>query len=93
MGFTHIELMPVSEHPFDGLMGLSADRRFAPTSRFGGPEDFCGADRDLPRQGIRRRLDWVPGHFPDDPHGSAGSTDRAYEHAKSSTGRHLEWGR
>jgi 1,4-alpha-glucan branching enzyme len=93
MGFTHIELLPVNEHPFDGSWGYQPTGLFAPTSRFGGPADFAHLVDSCHRAGLGLLLDWVPGHFPDDPHGLADFDGTAvYEHANPQQGRHLDWG-
>ncbi len=93
MGFTHIEFLPVSEHPFDGSWGYQPTGLFAPTSRFGGPEDFAALVEACHSEGLGVWLDWVPGHFPDDPHGLGRFDGTAlYEHANPLQGRHLDWG-
>jgi 1,4-alpha-glucan branching enzyme len=93
LGFTHIEFLPVSEHPFDGSWGYQPTGLFAPTSRFGSPEDFAGLVDTCHREGLAVMLDWVPGHFPDDPHGLGRFDGTAfYEHANPMQGRHLDWG-
>jgi 1,4-alpha-glucan branching enzyme len=92
LGFTHVEFLPVSEHPFDGSWGYQPLGLFAPTSRFGSPADFAHLVDAFHRQGISVILDWVPGHFPDDPHGLGRFNGTAlYEHANPNQGRHLDW--
>jgi 1,4-alpha-glucan branching enzyme len=93
MGFTHVEFLPVSEHPFDGSWGYQPTGLFAPTSRFGSPTDFVALVDACHREGLGVILDWVPGHFPDDPHGLSHFDGTAlYEHANPKQGRHLDWG-
>jgi 1,4-alpha-glucan branching enzyme len=92
MGFTHVEFMPVSEHPFDGSWGYQPTGLFAPTSRFGSPADFAALVDACHQAGLAVLLDWVPGHFPDDPHGLGWFDGTAlYEHANPMQGRHLDW--
>jgi len=92
MGFTHVELLPVMEHPFDGSWGYQPTGLYAPTSRFGTPRDFLALVEALHAKGLGVILDWVPGHFPDDPHGLARFDGTAlYEHADPRQGRHLDW--
>jgi 1,4-alpha-glucan branching enzyme len=92
LGFTHIEFLPVSEHPFDGSWGYQPTGLFAPTSRFGTPADFAALVDACHHAGLGVLLDWVPGHFPDDPHGLSQFDGTAlYEHADPRQGRHLDW--
>ncbi|MGH6918138.1 MAG: 1,4-alpha-glucan branching enzyme, partial [Geminicoccaceae bacterium] len=92
MGFTHLELMPVSEYPFDGSWGYQPIGLFAPTSRHGSPADFAAFVDACHGAGIGLLLDWVPGHFPTDPHG-LGFFDgtHLYEHADPRQGFQLDW--
>jgi 1,4-alpha-glucan branching enzyme len=92
LGFTHVEFLPVMEHPFDGSWGYQPVGLYAPTSRFGSPEDFLHLVDACHDAGLAVVLDWVPGHFPDDPHGLAHFDGTAlYEHADPLQGRHLDW--
>jgi 1,4-alpha-glucan branching enzyme len=92
MGFTHLELMPVSEYPFDGSWGYQPIGLFAPTSRFGTPDDFRALVEACHAAGIALWLDWVPGHFPTDAHGLARFDGTAlYEHADPRQGFQPDW--
>jgi 1,4-alpha-glucan branching enzyme len=92
MGFTHIELMPISEYPFDGSWGYQPVGLFAPTIRHGPPHEFRDLVDAAHQRGLGVILDWVPGHFPSDPHGLGWFDGTAlYEHADPREGFHQDW--
>jgi 1,4-alpha-glucan branching enzyme len=93
LGFTHVELLPVMEHPYSGSWGYQVTGYFAPTARFGDPDDFRGFVDELHRQGVGVILDWVPAHFPRDEWALARFDGTAlYEHEDPRRGAHPDWG-
>ena len=93
LGFTHVEFLPIMEHPFYGSWGYQTTGYFAASSRWGTPQDFAHLVDHLHQQGIGVILDWVPSHFPSDEHGLAYfDGTHLFEHADPRQGYHPDWG-